>query len=248
MAQEPPITEKHRKSTGCTHENTIIRSLLLWQDAVLRGSTRRHDGLHVDLQRRRRFFCVQLRGKGPLCHRQPDDAPFHRPDGPGLHDGDRGERGRRAGLGRGQEGSRQPLFFTLGVHHPHRGGIITLLGQIGLPKIAAWLGARGPMLDDCILYGRITLGRPAVIYVLQSVFQSFFVTAEKPKLGLFFTVAAGVSNIVLDALFVMTFRWGLAGAAAATVVTQAVGGLGPLVYSAPQRQPAPSLRFCTTIS
>ena len=90
MAQKPPITEKHRKSTGCTHENTIIRSLLLWQDAVLRGSTRRHDGLHVDLQRRRRFFCVQLRGKGPLCHRQPDDAPFHRPDGPGLHDGDRG--------------------------------------------------------------------------------------------------------------------------------------------------------------
>ena len=132
-------------------------------------------------------------------------------------------------LGEGRRDHASRCFSLLVYATLIVGGIITLLVQIGLPKIAAWLGARGPMLDDCILYGRITLAAMP-LFMLQSVFQSFFVTAEKPKLGLFFTVAAGVSNIVLDALFVMAFRWGLVGAAAATAVSQAVGGLGPLVY------------------
>ena len=75
-----------------------------------------------------------------------------------------------------------------------------LLGIVLIRPIAAWLGAEGEMLDQCVLYGRIIL--PALpAYMLQYEFQSFFATAEKPQLGLGFTIAAGLTNMVLDAFF-----------------------------------------------
>lgn len=85
------------------------------------------------------------------------------------------------------------------------------------------------MLDNCVVYGRVILAAlPALI--LQYEFQSFFITAEKPKLGLAFTVAAGTANMALDALFVGLFKWGLVGAAGATAVSQCIGGIIPLFY------------------
>jgi Na+-driven multidrug efflux pump len=86
-------------------------------------------------------------------------------------------------------------------------------------------------VEYCIVYGRIILAAlPA--FMLQNVFQGFFVTAEKPRLGLWVIVAAGVTNIVLDALFVGVFKWGIVGAAVATGMSQAVGGVIPLFYFA----------------
>lgn len=111
------------------------------------------------------------------------------------------------------------------------GIVIAVLGFIFIRPLAAWLGAEGEMLDNCVRYGRIILAAlPA--YILQYEFQSFFVTAEKPQLGLAVTVAAGVTNMVLDALLVAVFPFGLEGAAAATAISQAVGGLIPLFYFA----------------
>ncbi len=107
----------------------------------------------------------------------------------------------------------------------------TILGLIFLRPVAAALGAEGQMLRDCVLYGRILLTFQTA-FMLQCAFQSFLAAAEKPKLGLFFTVAAGLTNIVLDALFVGVFRWGIAGAAAATVISQLVGGVLPIFYFA----------------
>lgn len=93
------------------------------------------------------------------------------------------------------------------------GVIIMAAALVFLRPIAKLLGADGAMLDDCVLYGRIILAvLPALI--LQYAFQSFFITAEKPQLGLFVSLAAGVTNIIGDALFVALFRWGLAGAGA----------------------------------
>ena len=109
--------------------------------------------------------------------------------------------------------------------------VIAVVGIALLRPLASLLGAEGEMLENCVRYGRIILiALPA--YVLQYEFQSFFVTAEKPQLGLAFTVAAGVTNMVLDALLVAVFPLGLEGAAAATAISQAVGGLAPLVYFA----------------
>lgn len=109
------------------------------------------------------------------------------------------------------------------------GVIVAAVSFIFLRPLAALLGAQGEMLDSCVAYGRILLvALPC--YMLQFEFQSFFITAGKPQLGLAVTVICGVANMALDALFVAVFAWGLAGAAAATVVSQVLGGVIPLVY------------------
>ena len=109
------------------------------------------------------------------------------------------------------------------------GVIIAALGWIFVRPIAAALGAEGELLDYCVRYARIIL-LALPLFIMQFEFQSFFVTAEKPQLGLYSTVAAGLTNIVLDALLVAVFRLGLEGAAAATAISQAVGGILPLIY------------------
>lgn len=109
------------------------------------------------------------------------------------------------------------------------GFVLTGVGLPCLRPVAALLGAEGEMLEYCVVYGRIILlALPA--YVLQMAFQSFLITAEKPQLGLAVTVAAGVTNMVLDALLVAVIPMGVAGAALATALSQAVGGLIPLFY------------------
>ena len=111
------------------------------------------------------------------------------------------------------------------------GVVLAVVGFIFLRPIAIFLGAEGQLLTDSLAYGRVFLiAIPA--YVLQFEFQCLFSTAEKPKLGLYVTVAAGLTNMVLDALFVAVFSWGLEGAAAATALSQCVGGILPLIYFA----------------
>lgn len=106
---------------------------------------------------------------------------------------------------------------------------LAVLSIIFMPQIVRLLGAEGEMLSDCVIYARlILLALP--FYMIQFEFQSFFVVAEKPKLGLYVTVVSGVTNMVLDALFMAAFGWGLAGAAIATAISQVVGGVIPLVY------------------
>ena len=134
-------------------------------------------------------------------------------------------------LGEGDKARAQRLFSLFVYVTAVCGVVLAALGIALLRPIAAWLGAEGDLLEQCVLYGRIILiALPA--YMLQYEFQSFFVAAEKPQLGLAFTVASGLTNIVLDMLFVGVWRGGLAGAAAASVISQAVGGLGPVVYFA----------------
>lgn len=109
------------------------------------------------------------------------------------------------------------------------GVILTVLGIALMPLISLLLGADGKMLDDSVLYGRIvTIGLP--FYILQYEFQCLFATAGKPKLGLYVTAAAGVTNMVLDYLLVAVFPLGIIGAAAATAFSQFVGGVIPLIY------------------
>lgn len=109
------------------------------------------------------------------------------------------------------------------------GVVLTILGIALMPLISRLLGADGKMQDDSVLYGRIvTIGLP--FYILQYEFQCLFATAGKPKLGLYVTAAAGVTNMVLDYLLVAVFPLGIIGAAAATAFSQFVGGVIPLIY------------------
>ena len=109
------------------------------------------------------------------------------------------------------------------------GVLLTVFGLVFMRPVALFLGATEQMLPDCVLYGRIVIGFTGA-FMLQNVFQSFLIAAEKPKLGLLATVAAGVTNMALDALFIAGFHWGVAGAAIATGLSQCVGGLFPLFY------------------
>lgn len=118
------------------------------------------------------------------------------------------------------------IYFTLLL-----GVVLSCVGVAAMPWVSEFLGATEEMMPDCILYGRIVTGF-TVAFMLQNVFQSFLIAAEKPKLGLLATVLAGCTNMVLDAVFIAVFDWGVAGAAIATGISQCVGGIFPLVYFA----------------
>ena len=129
-------------------------------------------------------------------------------------------------LGEGKK-KKANEYFSLIVYVTLVGGILfAIIGILLTKQVSIALGATGELLDNCILYGRIIfLSMPA--FMLQNVFQSFFVTAEKPHLGLYVVIAAGVTNMVLDFLFVGILGFGLAGAALATVCGEFIGGLFP---------------------
>lgn len=135
------------------------------------------------------------------------------------------------------------------------GILLTIFGVIFIRPVSYLLGATEEMIDDCVIYGRIVLFFNAA-FMLQNVFQSFFVAAAKPKLGLAATVAAGLTNMALDALFIVVFGWGLAGAALATGLSQVIGGILPLIYFlSPNKsllrltrcrlEPKPIIKACT---
>lgn len=109
------------------------------------------------------------------------------------------------------------------------GVIFTILGISVLEPVAKFLGADESMMEYCLTYGRILLFG-MVAFILQNSFQSFMVVAEKPRFGLGISIAAGLTNIVLDFLFIYVFKFGVAGAAWATVTSQVVGAVIPLIY------------------
>lgn len=111
------------------------------------------------------------------------------------------------------------------------GLVLTAVGLLFLRPFARLMGAEGELLENSLLYGTINL-IALPFYILQYEFQCLFATAEKPKLGLYVTVASGVANMVLDWLLVAVLPFGLAGAAAATAASQFIGGVFPLVYFA----------------
>lgn len=132
-------------------------------------------------------------------------------------------------LGEGDKPAANRYFTMMVLFTLLLGAGLSAFGIAAMPQAARLLGATDAMMDDCVVYGRIVVAFTTA-FMLQNVFQTFLSTAEKPKLGLVYTVAAGVTNMALDALFIAVFRWGVAGAALATGVSQLVGGVLPLFY------------------
>ncbi len=116
------------------------------------------------------------------------------------------------------------VAFVLGI-------LFSVLGIAFLRPIASFLGATGELLDCCVLYGRIVIAAMP-FFILQVMFHSFFITAEKPQLGFIVTVASGVANMIGDFVLVTLLpqEHKLAGAAIATALSQIVGGGVPLIY------------------
>ncbi len=123
-------------------------------------------------------------------------------------------------------------YFSMFVYTDIAIGIfLSAVAQLFLPQISSMLGAEGEVFDNTILYARIVLlSTPAL--TLQMFFQTFFNTAEKPKLGFYVTVLSGCANMVLDFVYVGMLGMGIQGAAWATVASEYVGGVIPLFYFA----------------
>ena len=132
-------------------------------------------------------------------------------------------------LGQKQEEKANMQFSLIVYTSIVTGIVLAFLGIVLVRPISLLLGAEGEMIKNCVIYGSIILAAMP-FFMLQFEFQSFFITAEKPKLGLWATVASGVTNMVFDALFIAVFDFGLAGAACATALSQIVGGVIPLIY------------------
>lgn len=132
-------------------------------------------------------------------------------------------------LGEGDNKKANNIFSLVVYSSIVCGVFLAIIGLVILRPVATIMGAEDEMLRQCLIYGGIFLaGLP--FYILQYEFQCLFATADKHKLGMYVTIIAGCTNIVLDALFVAVFPWGVAGAAVATVISQIAGGIIPLVY------------------
>lgn len=132
-------------------------------------------------------------------------------------------------LGQGKKKEANEIFSMLIKVTIAVGIILSALGIIFTREIAIMLGATKELMEPCVTYGRMLL-IALTPFMLQNVFQSFLVTAEKPTLGLIVTVAAGLTNVVLDFLLIGVLKWGVVGAALATGISQVVGGVIPLIY------------------
>ena len=134
-------------------------------------------------------------------------------------------------LGEGNEKLANQYFSLIVYVTIAIGAAMSALGVLFIRPLSMMLGAEGAMLDACIRYGRIVIAAMP-FFMLQNLFQSFMIVAERPKLGLAVTVCAGVTNMVLDALLILVIPIGLEGAALATSISQLVGGTIPIVYFA----------------
>jgi putative MATE family efflux protein len=132
-------------------------------------------------------------------------------------------------LGEGDREKADRQFSMLIAASAISGTIVAAVGFIIIRHVLRLLGADGALIENCMRYAQCVMPAIPVLF-LQYEFQSIFATAEKPKLGLYVTVAAGITNMILDALFVGVFRWGITGAAVATSLSQLIGGLLPVCY------------------
>ncbi len=132
-------------------------------------------------------------------------------------------------LGQGKPEQANRIFSMLVYAGALIGVIFAAVGWPLLDDISRLLGADEAMVDYCVMYGRILL-IALPFFILQIMFQTLLVTAERPRLGLIVTLIAGGLNIVLDILFLAVFGLGLKGAAWATAFSQMVGTIIPLIY------------------
>ena len=147
---------------------------------------------------------------------------------------------KKFGEGKVDEGNQ---FFSNCVIFTFSLGIAsTLLSVFFMKEIALMLGADEEMVPYCVVYGRILIGGLA-LFNLQNLFQSFFTAAEKPNTGFLVTLIAGLTNIVLDAIFIVGFRLGVVGAGIGTILGQAVGAIIPLIYFSRKNPSLLRLRF-----
>lgn len=140
-------------------------------------------------------------------------------------------------LGEGKKDEANKIFSGVVYATSIMGVLVTLLVVFFVKDISVLLGATKEMLPYCVTYARILVAG-MTLFMIQNIFQTFFIVAERPGLGFLITAAAGVTNIILDAVFIIVAKLGLAGAAYATVIGQFVGSIVPVIYFFSKKNPS----------
>lgn len=140
-------------------------------------------------------------------------------------------------LGEGKKEEVNKIFSGVVYATSIMGVVVTLLVVFFVKDISVLLGATEEMLPYCVTYARILVAG-MTLFMIQNLFQTFFIVAERPGLGFLITAAAGVTNIILDAVFIIVAKLGLAGAAYATVIGQFVGSIVPVIYFFSKKNPS----------
>lgn len=140
-------------------------------------------------------------------------------------------------LGEGKKDEANKIFSGVVYATAFMGVTVTLLVVFFVKDISVLLGATEEMLPYCVTYARILVAG-ITLFMIQNLFQTFFIVAERPGLGFLITAAAGVTNIILDAVFIIVVKLGLAGAAYATVIGQFVGSVIPVIYFFSKKNPS----------
>lgn len=143
-------------------------------------------------------------------------------------------------LGEGKKDEANKIFSGVVYATAIMGVTVTLLVVFFVKDISVLLGATEEMLPYCVTYARILVAG-ITLFMIQNLFQTFFIVAERHGLGFLITAAAGVTNIILDAVFIIVAKLGLAGAAYATVIGQFVGSVIPVIYFFSKKNPSLSL-------
>lgn len=181
------------------YEHFTIRALHLWEAAQIHVSIHDHDDLNLHLRCRGRSLISNFIGAEPFAAINIV-MPFLMIFGSvGFMLGTGGSALVAYTLGTGNHKKANEIFSLLVYVLIVVGLLFTVLGELFLAPISGLLGADASMLPYCIQYGRIILVA-LVPFMLQNVFQSLLVTAERPQLGLYITIIAGVTNVILDAL------------------------------------------------
>lgn len=132
-------------------------------------------------------------------------------------------------MGEGKSDLANQYFTTLITIAAIIGTAISIVVFIFMPELVTLLKAEGALFDDSVLYSRILLCF-APFFILQFAFQNFLIAAEKPNICLIVNIVAGITNGILDFLFIMVFDWGLTGAALATGVGEVLGAVIPIIF------------------
>lgn len=132
-------------------------------------------------------------------------------------------------LGEGKEREAREDFSFLTLVSFLFGIAILLIGNIFIEPIVRALGSTDALLPYCVDYLSVSL-LLAPAAMLQMMFQTFFVTAGKPLIGLMLTISGGVANMILDYLFMGPFNMGISGAALATGIGELIPAVIGLFY------------------
>lgn len=132
-------------------------------------------------------------------------------------------------LGEKQQEKANQIFSMLIIVTTIIGIVLTIIGLLIIRPVAMAMGATGDLLENSVLYGSIMLTFQ-IAFMIQTVFQSMFSVAEKPKMGMALTIISGMIDILLNALFIIVFGWGIVGAAVSTIIGQIIGSVFPILY------------------